>query len=102
MSSDGKGPPVRRPVDPAFALGESGPAPGPRIVRGAALHGARHAADRAIAVLDQGVARQFIMIDVIFDVRGSETGKRLDFEAAVDHFKCRYVGAQTAMKTLPA
>ena len=53
-------------------------------------------------MLDEGVARQFIVIDVIFDVRGSETGKRLDFEAAVDHFKGRYVSTQTAMKTLPA
>src|SRR5436305_8346263 len=81
--------PIGRPVNAAFGLGQSGPAPGARIIRCAALDRTGNAADRAIALSDQRMARQVVVLDIIFDIFGIESGERFDLEPSVLHLERR-------------
>src|SRR5215208_7695783 len=80
---DADRPSVRAPVNTALGLRKAGPAPGARVVARSALHRARHAADRAVALGHQRMARKVIVVHVFVEVTRREAGERFHLEAPI-------------------
>src|SRR5579872_2264074 len=87
-------------MDAAFLLVAVGPAAGTIVLAGGNAARARHATDGGIAVVDQRMARQIVLLRVGFELLQGPIRERIEAKAALEELDSLHLGALARLKAL--